>query len=56
MKECYYTGFCFQTNDTRMVEADFLPDGSVEADCCYGSCEYQGRCVIGCAIADELKK
>lgn len=44
--ETFVSGYCRQTDASRMVEV-ILEDGKVmEADCCYGNCVYQGSCPI----------
>jgi len=45
-KELFFSGYCRQLDDARMVEV-ILEDGEVtEVDCCYGSCVHQGNCLI----------
>ncbi len=53
--EKFLSGYCRQIDASRMVEV-ILENGEVtEADCCYGSCVYQGSCPIAREI-DELRK
>ena len=48
------SGYCRQLDASRMVEV-ILENGEItEVDCCYGSCLYQGSCVLAKEI-DELK-
>ncbi len=50
--EKFCSGYCRQLDASRMVEV-ILEDGKVtEADCCYGSCIYQGNCVIAKEIEE----
>ncbi len=50
--EKFCSGYCRQLDASRMVEV-ILEDGKVtEADCCYGSCIYQGSCVIAKEIEE----
>ena len=52
--EKFLSGYCRQTDASRMVEV-ILEDGKVtETDCCYGSCLYQNNCPIAKEI-EELK-
>ena len=51
VQEVFLSGYCRQTDASRMVEV-IITDGQVEeADCCYGSCVYQTNCVIAQEIA-----
>ena len=44
--EKFISGYCRQLDASRMVEV-VAEDGTVtEVDCCYGSCVYQGSCLI----------
>jgi len=50
-KELFFSGYCRQLDDARMVEV-ILEDGEVtEVDCCYGSCVHQGNCLIAREIS-----
>ena len=52
--EKFISGYCRQLDASRMVEV-VLEDGKVtEVDCCYGSCVYQGSCLIAKEI-DGMK-
>lgn len=45
-KECFFTGYCRQIDQSRMV-CIVTENGNVtECDCCYGSCIYQPECTI----------
>ena len=53
--EHFFTGYCRQLDDARMVEV-VAEDGEItEVDCCYGSCAYQSNCPIAKEI-DGLKE
>ena len=53
-QEKIVSGYCRQLDAARIVEV-ILEDGEItEVDCCYGSCLYQGSCVLAKEI-DELK-
>ena len=52
--EKFISGYCRQLDGSRMVEV-VVEDGTVtEVDCCYGSCVYQGSCLIAKEI-DNLE-
>ncbi len=52
--EKFISGYCRQLDASRMVEV-VAEDGTVtEVDCCYGSCVYQGSCLIAKEI-DNLE-
>ena len=52
--EKFCSGYCRQLDASRMVEV-VAEDGTVtEVDCCYGSCVYQGSCLIAKEI-DNLE-
>jgi hypothetical protein len=54
-EERFFTGYCKQSDCSRMV-AVVTVDGEIdEVDCCYGSCVYQPNCPIAKEI-DGLKK
>ena len=50
--EKFITGYCRQLDASRTVCAETVDGVLEEADCCYGSCVYEGRC----PIAKELDK
>lgn len=53
-QEFFLSGYCRQTDGSRMVEV-ILEDGRLEeADCCYGSCVYQSSCPIAEKIEELL--
>ncbi len=53
--EHFFTGYCRQLDDARMVEV-IVENGQItETDCCYGSCAYQGSCPIAKEI-DALQE
>lgn len=55
-RECFFCGYCRQTDGSRTV-AVTIEDGTVtEVDCCYGSCLYETTCPIGKAIAQAIKE
>ena len=53
-REAFCSGYCRQTDNSRMVEV-IIVDGEVdEVDCCYGSCVYQTSCPIAEKIEELL--
>ena len=52
--EKFFSGYCRQLDEARMVEV-ILEDGEItEIDCCYGNCIHQSNCVIAREV-DQLK-
>ena len=53
-QEKIVSGYCRQLDASRMVEV-VAENGEIsEVDCCYGSCVYQGSCLIAKEI-DGMK-
>ncbi len=53
-EEKFFTGYCRQVDQNRMV-AVCKEDGEVvECDCLYGNCIYEKQCTIGKSITDWL--
>ena len=51
-KEAFFSGYCRQLDQTRMVTV-IAEDGEVtEVDCCFGNCIYEPNCVIAQKIHD----
>lgn len=54
-KELFFSGYCRQLDNARMVEV-IVKDGEVtEADCGYGSCVHKLTCPIAMQI-EEAKR
>ena len=53
--EAFFSGYCRQLDNSRMVAAE--KDGSklLDVDCCYPDCPYASDCVIAQKITDFLK-
>ena len=45
-EELIFTGYCRQLDQSRMVTIELQNGELTECDCCYGSCIYQGSCLI----------
>ena len=53
-KEAFFSGYCRQLDQSRMVTV-VAEDGEVtEVDCCYGNCVYEPNCVIAQKIREML--
>ena len=52
--EAFVSGYCRQLDASRMVEVVAENGEIAEVDCCYGSCVYQGNCLIAKEI-DGMK-
>ena len=51
-REAFFSGYCRQLDDARMV-AVFVVDGEIDdVDCQYGSCPYQTDCQIAKKIEE----
>ena len=51
-QEAFFSGYCRQLDQTRMVTV-VAEDGEVtEVDCCFGNCIYEPNCVIAQKIKD----
>lgn len=55
-KEAFFTGYCRQLDQSRMVTAVSENGELTEADCCYGSCVYEPNCVIAQKIKEFLEQ
>jgi len=53
-KELFFSGYCKQLDNGRMVEA-VLEDGKLtEVDCCFPECPFAPGCPIAINIQDAL--
>ena len=52
--EIFINGYCRQRDASRTVCAETEDGVLTEADCCYGSCVYEGSCPIAKEL-DALK-
>lgn len=53
-REFFFSGYCRQLDQSRMVTL-VTEDGELtEVDCCYGSCIYEPNCPIAAQIAQAL--
>ena len=55
-KEAFFSGYCRQTDGSRMVEV-VVTDGRIdEVDCCFGNCVHQPCCTIAQKIEELLQE
>ena len=55
-EELFFTGYCRQLDQSRMVTIE-LEDGRLtEADCCYGGCVYEPNCTVAQQISNACTK
>ncbi len=54
MTEHFLTGYCRQTDQSRMVEVVLEQGQLEEADCRYGNCPFQSQCTIAKGIEELL--
>lgn len=54
-KETFFTGYCRQLDQSRMVTAVTEDSQLIEVDCCYGSCVYEPNCTVAENIRSLLK-
>lgn len=54
-QEFFFSGYCRQLDQSRMVTL-VTEDGKLtEVDCCFGSCIYEPSCPIAAQIRQQLK-
>lgn len=56
IEEHFFSGYCFQADQARMVDAEFEDGKLIEADCLYETCLYREKCEIGKKITEAIKK
>ncbi len=54
-EEKFFSGYCRQIDQSRMVSAVKENGELVEVDCCYESCIYRPNCTVGQAIDQFLE-
>ena len=47
MDELMLSGYCFQCDQARIVEAEVEDGRLIEADCNFDVCLHRGKCAIG---------
>lgn len=55
-QEFFFTGYCRQIDQSRMV-CIVLENGEIEErDCCFGSCLYEPECPVAAQIRQAKEK
>ena len=55
MEEKFFSGYCFQIDQARIVDAEFDAGQLNSVDCGYETCLHREKCEIGKRISEELK-
>ena len=55
-QELFFTGYCRQIDQSRMVCMVHNAATLLDCDCCYGTCLYQPECPIAKQITEALEK
>ena len=54
--EAFFSGYCRQIDNSRMVAAEKEGSELLEVDCCYPDCPYASDCVIAGKITEFLQE
>ena len=55
-REAFYSGYCRQIDDSRMVAVEAEGKTLLEADCCYPDCPYASDCTVAQKITAFLQE
>ena len=55
-KERFFSGYCRQTDNSRMVAAVKENGVLLEVDCCYPDCPYAPNCTVAEKITEFLQE
>ena len=55
-EELFFTGYCRQLDQSRMVTIEVENGRLTECDCCYGGCVYEPNCTVAQQISEACKK
>lgn len=55
-EELFLSGYCFQVDQARIVDAELENGELIEVDCLYETCLHREKCEIGRRITEALKK
>ena len=55
-REGFFSGYCRQIDNSRMVAAVTEEKTLLEVDCCYPDCPYLGDCTVAEKIRDFLEQ
>lgn len=51
-EELFFTGYCRQLDQSRMVTIEVENGELTECDCCYGGCVYEPNCTVAKQITE----
>ena len=54
-REVFFSGYCRQVDDSRMVCAVSEGQQLLESDCCYPDCSFASGCTVAQSIETFLK-
>ena len=54
-REAFFSGYCRQVDNSRMVAVEAEGKTLTEVDCCYPDCPHTCECTIAQKITDFLK-
>ena len=55
-EELFFSGYCRQLDQSRMVTIEVDGGQLTECDCCYGNCVYEPNCTVAQQIAAACSK
>jgi len=55
-REGFFSGYCRQTDSSRMIAVAAEGKTLLEADCCYPQCAYAGDCPVAQKITAFLEE
>lgn len=54
-EESFFSGYCFQADQARIVDAEFEDGMLIDVDCLFETCLYREKCEIGKRILEKVK-
>lgn len=55
MEEKFFSGYCFQIDQARIVDAEFEAGQLDSVDCGYENCLHRDKCEIGKKITEAVR-